>query len=334
MLRLGGANQRERAILLTLLAWHSDCSHKGKDETDTSIGRIGRLGHGGCSYCLYQFAPALLIARDRMLRYLMVAPLLALAWCDAATAQVDPEERRIADCIDRFNTDPAFQASAVESIRENPLVILAVRSLAGIKTADGRESFDPYPFGTGAQVDADTLITFAHSGHTRTGLTVGLSGMTYWVPNHSIAYGGELRLGLGRRRWGVPVFEPKLFQLLRPSTCRFERMDLGIDLVRWRVRGLTDLAGSDSSSELISGISLLVPSQRIGFEGWGWKWSLSLLDFGLRPSFHWGASGSLELSLDPLVFGLTLTSHFLPTPHLFGTLSAGLRFEFGEGVGL
>jgi hypothetical protein len=269
-----------------------------------------------------------------MFRRTIAAVLFALAWRAVALAQVDPEERRIADCIDRFNTDREFQKSAKASIPENPLVTLAIRGLAGTKTADGLDSYDPHPVGWGAQVDADTLITLFTSGHTRTGLAVGLSGMNYWVPNHSVAYGGELRLGLARRRWGVPLMEPPLLGLLGPSSCRFERMDMVLDFVRWRLRGLTDLTGPDNVTELVSGISLLVPSQRFVLEGWGWKWSLSLMDFRVRPTFHWGASLSLEWSISAFVVGGTVGAHFLPDAHVFATVNAGLLFELGQGVGM
>src|SRR5262249_46486511 len=153
----------------------------------------------------------------------------------------------------------------------------------------------------------------------------------YWVPNHSVAYGGELRFGLGRRRWGVPFMEPKLLQLLGPSSCRFDRMDMVLDLMRWRLRGLTDLTGPVHVTELFSGISLLVASERFVLEGWGWKWTLSLMDFRLRPTFHWGASASLEWSLNALVFGGTVGAHFLPDAQLFATVNAGLLFDLGQG---
>jgi hypothetical protein len=128
--------------------------------------------------------------------------------------------------------------------------------------------------------------------------------------------------------------EPPLLGLLGPSSCRFERMDMVLDFVRWRLRGLTDLTGPDNVTELVSGISLLVPSQRFVLEGWGWKWSLSLMDFRLRPTFHWGASASLEWSISAFVVGGTVGAHFLPDPHLVATVNAGLLFEFGQGVGM
>ena len=265
-----------------------------------------------------------------MLRFLIVL-FLALAWHNPVFAQVDPEERRIADCIDRYNTDVPFRASAAANIPENPGLVVLLRALGGTSTADGLETADPNHFGTGGRLDADTLITLSRSGHTRIGITAGVSGLTYWVPNRSVAYGGELRLGIGRRRYGVPVFEPAFLRLLQPSTCRFERMDLTIDLVRWRLLGLTDLISPERPKTLVSGIGLIVPSQHISFEGWGWKWSLSLLDFRLAPSFHWGASGSLEWSLSALVLGLNAGAHFAPDLRGFATLSAGVRFEVLEG---
>src|SRR5258707_15631948 len=100
-------------------------------------------------------------------------------------------------------------------------------------------------------------------------------------------------------------------------------MDLAIDFVRWRLHGLTNLSVTQNPTSFVSGIGLIVPSQRFSFVGWGWGWSLSLLDFRLAPSFHWGASGSLELTLDAFVFGLTAGTRFVPGVRGFAMVSAG-----------
>jgi len=257
--------------------------------------------------------------------------LLIQGWFGIAFAAVDEEERRVADCIDRYNSDAQFGAEAKKNIPENPGLIVHLRQLIGTHTADGFDTDAPQGFGYGGKFDLDTLITLFRSGHTRTGLAVGASALAYSVPNRTTAFGGELRLGLGRRRYGVPTYEPALLRFFQSSTCRFERMDLTLDLVHWRLHSLNDVTAPDQPTSLVSGISLIVPSQRFSFDGWGWKWGLSLADFRLRPSFQWGVSGSLEWSVRWLVLGGTFAVHVAPSFHALATASLGFRFEFWEG---
>ncbi|HEY6912609.1 MAG TPA: hypothetical protein VI356_24720 [Myxococcales bacterium] len=258
----------------------------------------------------------------------VIAALMAAAFASGAADAVEEAERRIAQCVDQYNTQDAFRD---EQVPENPGLVLYLRPVGGYGSADAFHAA-ANAWGFGSIVDADTLLTLFRSGHTRTGLAVGVSAIVYSVPDRSLSYGGELRLGLGRRRYGVPVFEPAFLRALQPSSCRFERMDLRIDFVRFRLQGLKDLAAGDT--ERISSVQLLVVTQAHVFGGWNWTWSLSLADFQLAPSFDWGPSLYADLQLfGPLVFSATVGLR-VPRFHGFALFGLGLRFQLFEGASL
>lgn len=263
----------------------------------------------------------------------VIATLAATALGSGAASAADDAERRIARCIDRYNVDDAFRDEQGRGVPENPGLVLHLRPAGGYGSADTLHTASNR-WGFGGILDADTLLTLFRSGHTRTGMAVGVSAIVYEVPDRSLAYGGEIRLGLGRRRYGVPVFEPAILRALQPSSCRFERMDLRIDFVRWRVQGLEDLTPTGRETERISSVQLLVVTQAHVFGGWNWTWALSLLDFQVAPSFDWGPSlyGDIQL-FGPLVLSATAGLR-VPRLHAFTVFGLGLRFQLFEGVSL
>ncbi|HET7785795.1 MAG TPA: hypothetical protein VFL36_07480 [Myxococcales bacterium] len=264
----------------------------------------------------------------------LVTASFAAAWlASAAAGAVDDAERQVAQCIDRYNVDDAFRAEQSRGIPENPGLILHLRPVGGYGSADTLHSTSNHP-GVGGMVDADTLFTLFQSGHTRTGLAVGVSAIVYSLPGRSLSYGGELRLGLGRRRYGVPVFEPRPLRALQPSSCRFVRMDLRLDFVRWRLQGLQDLTAAAGDARRVSTLQLLVATQAHVFGGWSWTWSLSLADFQVSPAFDWGPSLYGDIALGPLVLSATVGGRLAPHPHAFTLIGLGLRFQFLEGVSL
>jgi hypothetical protein len=265
---------------------------------------------------------------------LVIATLAAVALGPAAAGAVEDAEREVAQCIDRYNVDDAFRSGQARGVPENPGIILHLRPAAiGYGSADTLHTTSNHP-GFGSTLDADTLLTLFQSGHTRTGLAVGVSAIEYLVPDRSLSYGGELRLGLGRRRYGVPVFEPAILRKLEPSGCPFERMDLRIDFVRWRLQGLEDLTPAGRDPQRISSVQLLAVTQAHVFGGWNWTWSLSLADFQVAPSFDWGASAYGDIALGPLAFSLTVGARLVPHPHAFTVFGLGVRLQFLEGVSL
>jgi hypothetical protein len=319
-----------RAILYGWYAWNDSLVGNLPGHIDGAVLRSGGLSAASHSRSFARPSDVT-DCRGANMRRLQFVAAIVVGWEAAAFAETSSDERQVADCIDQYNTDPSFRENAAINIPENPGVILQLRGILGTGTADARETADPKRQGGGGQIDADTLITLARTGHARIGVAAGLSGISYVIPGKSVSYGGELRLGMQRRRYGVPAFEPRLLRLLHPSTCRFERMDFGIDFVRWGLQGLTDLTAPGHPSTLVSDIGLLALSQRFSYDGWGWKWGLSAANFALAPTFHWGISLLGEWSISVLVVTGTLGTHLAPDQRFFATLRIGLRFELGQG---
>ena len=257
--------------------------------------------------------------------------VFAALHCTAALADDREDEARTAACIDRYNTDPAFR-DAQNDILENPALTLRIRPVGlSLGSADGNDTGGSGRRAYGGGFDADTLITLITGGHTRTGLTAGISGTGYWTPDRTYAFGGEVRLGIGRRRYGVPLLESKVLRFIRPSKCRFERLDLGLDLFRWRVHWVTNTQTPGQPTTFVSSIATVVPSLRFSYADWGWRVMLSVTDVRMVPSVSWGASVGLEAFWHLLSISV-LGGGYLD--HAYVTANLGLRFEFGTGLSL
>jgi hypothetical protein len=268
-----------------------------------------------------------------MNRIAVSAALLAVAAGLPAQAADEPdeEERREADCIDQYNSK-TFVNPDEGGFRRNPFLL---RALVGGKLVGSHEGDTALPrdHELGGQLDLDLPVLLSSllrsSGATDFGLAVGFSG-SYWErPNQSREFGGEVRIGLMRRRYQPTWSNPGAIQ----PRCRRTRTDLGTDLLRWRIGGFTDLAAPGSPTVLTSSIGFPNLTRRYSYSTWGIAWSISALEFRVAPTFQLGPRGYAEYDVGPVAFRGELYVRLRSGwPSVSFALLAGLKFELGDGL--
>jgi hypothetical protein len=262
------------------------------------------------------------------------AALLALSVglrAQAADEGPDEEERREADCIDQYNSKTYVNADEA-GFRRNPFL---VRALAGAKLVGSHEGDAALPrdHELGGQLDLDLPVLFSSllrsSGATDFGLSVGFGGNFWEARNQSREFGGEVRIGLMRRRYQPTWSNPGAIA----PRCRRTRTDLGMDLLRWRIGGFTDLAARGSPTVLTSSVAFPNLTRRYSYSTWGLAWSVSALEFRVAPAFQLGTRGYAEYDLGWVALrGEMLLRWRAGIPSAFFLLMAGLNLELGDGL--
>jgi|tagenome__1003787_1003787.scaffolds.fasta_scaffold20983187_5 hypothetical protein len=248
-----------------------------------------------------------------------------------AADEPDEEERREADCIDQYNSK-TFANPDEAGFRRNPFL---VRMLAGGKLVGSHEGDAALPrdHELGGQLDLELPVLLSSllrsSGATDFGLGAGFSGSYWEARGQSREFGGEVRIGLLRRRYQPTWSNPGAIQ----PRCRRTRTDLGVDLLRWRIGGFTDLVAAGSPTVLTSSIGFPNLTRRYSYSTWGIAWSVSALEFRVAPTFQLGTRGYAEYDVGRVAFrGEMHVRWRLGWPSVFFTLLAGLNFELGNGL--
>lgn len=239
----------------------------------------------------------------------------------AAAQEPNPtdEERRDAYCIDYYNDPKAPQVSREEaSLGQNPWLV-AMSSEAFLTGARDGDAAAQRGVGPGARLDVDVpVIWVVKSPGTLTGFSLGGTGEAFWVNDGTFAIGGELRLGVARRRMEVAWSSFS-------DECRKKRTDIVLDFVRWRLAGLTDRTVSSHPTTFVSSIGLANLRVRKTFSTWGWDLTGSVLDFRLAPPFQWGISGRALVDMRHVLVSLAAGAHVAPVG---GWVVVGLGYGF------
>jgi hypothetical protein len=248
-----------------------------------------------------------------------IALLVSAAAAAAEPAGISDDERRDAGCIDTYN-DPSHVDPDEVAFHRNAAVASVV-ALGGAGAASGGDRAAARGLGYGGRIDLDApILAFLSSAATDTGFIGGVSGAALAVPGDSRTYGGELRLGIARRTYGVAW--SSLF-----GRCVRRRVHLGIDLLRWSAGAFTDLALPGRPTAFVSSVGFPAVVYRRMSPLWGFGVSATAAEFRLAPSFEWGASAAAELHYRWAVLAVTLGGHFAPDPAVLGTLGLGAGFE-------
>jgi hypothetical protein len=261
--------------------------------------------------------------------------LASVLWAVAppAAAQEEPteSERREADCIDRYN-DTNYVDPTEVGFRRNPFLVRPF--FAGVRPAVGQsgEIATAQGLGQGWTVDVVSPVLFSQflrsSGSTDLGLAVGVLGSFWSVSDRSRDFEGELRMGISLRRfepiWSSPPgIAPR---------CRRTRTDIGIDLLRWRVGGFTDLKAAGHPTVLTSSIGFPSGTLRYAYSTWGISLSGSALEFRVAPDFQLRTRGYVEYDVAPLAFRVEVLAHWrCGWPSVLIALLVGLDLQLGGG---
>jgi len=260
-------------------------------------------------------------------RRLRAATALAAAlWLSPALAQEnDPtdDERRDADCIDRFN-DPEAVEPGDAAFAGNPYLLHVFGAVGGAAaTQDDRAGARGLLLGARVELETPVVASalFIHSGSTETGISVGVVGRAFWVRDQSGQGEVELRLGLKRRR-----FQPEWSTV--SWRCRRMRTDIGVDLLRWHLGGFTDEESAGHPSVFTSSVALPAISYRWASSTWGFAVGAAPFEFRLAPSFDFGSRLEGEIDIGGLAFQLELRASYVPD------WSIAVIFGFGAGLDL
>jgi hypothetical protein len=248
-----------------------------------------------------------------------------------AADETGEDERREADCIDQYNSKTYLNADEA-GFRRNPFLLHALLGGRLVGSHEG-DAAVPRDHEVGARADLDFPVLFSSllrsSGATDFGLSFGLGGDVWEARNQSREWNGEVRIGLMRRRYQPTWSNPGAIQ----PRCRRTRTDLGVDLLRWRIGGFTDLAAAKSPTVLSSSIGFPNLTRRYSYSTWGLAWSVSALEFRVAPAFQLGTRGYAEYDLGRVAFrGELLVRWRCGWPSAFFALQAGLNWELGDGL--
>jgi hypothetical protein len=119
-----------------------------------------------------------------------------------------------------------------------------VVALGGAGAASGGDRAAARGLGYGGRIDLDSpILAFLSSAATDTGFIGGVSGAALAVPGDSRTYGGELRLGIARRTYGVAW--SSLFE-----RCVRRRVHLGLIGISGQVESKKDLVDAGACAFL------------------------------------------------------------------------------------
>jgi hypothetical protein len=242
-----------------------------------------------------------------------------LAGGAAEPTQISDDARRDAGCIDAYNDPKHDDPDELHFHRNSALVRLRAEGVAG--AANDEASAVIRGIGIGARLDVDLpIVALLSSAMTDTGLAVGFSGVTSFVADRSRSYAGELRLGIARRSYGVGWSSAS-------GRCMRRRVDIGVDLLRWRLGAFTDLSVATHPTSLVSSVAFPGVVYRRMYPRWGFSLTAAFAEFRLAPSFEWGTNAGLEFYYRWAVLGLTVGAYFLPDPALTASIGLGIPFE-------
>jgi hypothetical protein len=270
------------------------------------------------------FAPA---------RAASIAAALAVSPGPSA-AQATDDEYEAAICMNRYNTDPSFRALQADT-PEHPLIDLRIKPQVSAGAVLGAGLPGGGRAAVGGTADADTLIGVSSGAHSRLGFTMGLSAIALTTPSYSYGVGGELRLGFGRRRFGAAQLDPlsRFRTRLGGDPCRFERLDLKLDFLRWRLLGIVDTVAAGHPALLMTSVSVF--SLSLGFQDkdGGIRSTVSLGRVRLTPSVQWGPNIEVEKSWSHFLLSGALGA-YCPKKSLYFVIGTGVHFELHNGISI